>query len=357
MTRAHTGRTRYGFTLIELLVVIAIIAILIGLLLPAVQKVREAAARMSCSNNLKQITLATHTYESAYGYLPPGFDRQMAGVHVLLLPYVEQDNMYRVWRFQPWDSINPQPNTFSYYFRDPNNQPQSAATVPTPPAGLYPINLKVRTFLCPSAGNTSQESEYYAIRLLQLGFVGQDWPSPTNSAEAITTGQTIQYLNNSGGIAAVYGRTNYLATAGYRYGSSAANSATYKGIFTYNAKNRIAAISDGTSNTVAFLESAGGVVTTFAPASPISWSSNAYTQGITHSQWGICPKANTSNPNCVFTDNGMGLAAGLPGSMHAGNSIQTSFADGSVRSISPTISQTAYVYMSGMADGQVVTFD
>src|SRR5438105_12985361 len=156
-------RRRHGFTLIELLVVIAIIAVLIGLLLPAVQKVREAAARSQSSNNLKQIALAMHNFNDANGTRLPQLNDTapnapnmttnnqgagLASIFFNILPYIEQDNVYRIFQKS---STNPVP-TQTYA----NN---NTGTVGSTPPGGVAINI-IKTFISPADSTASNGTTF-----------------------------------------------------------------------------------------------------------------------------------------------------------------------------------------------------
>jgi prepilin-type N-terminal cleavage/methylation domain-containing protein len=220
MTRSSPFARR-GFTLIELLVVIAIIAVLIGLLLPAVQKVREAAARMSCANNLKQIGLGLHNYHDANGRFPPGHDYdvtkpasatnrrhpEMWGWAAYILPMVEQGSLY--------NQLDVGKRSLS-------------AVLATGPAGAALVETQLTVFVCPTDPG------------------GDRGPRVSHQARAWTGGPGM----TAGGLTEVRpGASNYVANQGC-HDLDQNRVPNFPGPFYSRSRTTIADITDGTSNTV-----------------------------------------------------------------------------------------------------------
>lgn len=371
-----------GFTLVELLVVIAIIGILVGLLLPAVQAAREAARRMQCTNNLKQLGLACHNFESANKRLPAGNDVRSNGPHFRLLPYIEQNSIFQSYDNGQFSAGASSWNASAAAFNLP------LATAPTTlPAGRWgAAKPNVPSFLCPSAPDPSGDRN-----LVQYTTFG----NPDVHYRGSLFGGTASTFNGAWGAyrqdgadsnarISQTGRSNYLFSRGYTHPTFdpafPGDGPQYEGAFTYanelangkratagatgivtadynnpNSKgNGFGSISDGLSNTIFVMENAGGFVSWGAGDQYNGWSTRGWYHATYVTGYGYCP---TATNNCPNNSESKRLAILLPGSMHAGSVLNGCLGDGSVRSFSPNMSYTVYVYLNGAKDGKIVSLD
>ena len=310
-----TRKAISGFTLVELLVVIAIIGILVGLLLPAVQAAREAARRMQCGNNLKQIGLALHNYESTHKRFPPGgvtpggcCGTPSAGNWSLfLLPYIEQTNLYNRYDFRVWNDSDPG--------RSGLNGGVNAPILLTPiPTYACPSDVGAGLIEQPASGNGSNKqymtSSYRAVS--GAGYRGIAW---------MDSNQTHAWHTQNRGVLFTVGGSHYglTATGGAAHGQ---------------ASTKMGQITDGTSNTIVV----GEYHTPNTPRRRTFWgyTYTSYNQStITVGQ----PRALLADYARCFAIGGNGgdnpCKRGF-GSLHTGV-IQWAFADGSVRPVGTTV--------------------